>query len=233
MPGSGPLSVGRISPDTMGADDRALIEHWMQEARDNPPNIEEWAVFVASLRYAAEQERRGVRDDRLPEGMTSAAAALHSAANFIIGHDFLKNGVVQAPLFRLFAAIVDISEGKKPSLFTPVVKISHRPGDGAVQANVKGICARAMTELMNSGTPLKDAAKEVLKAAKTGRVKGHSKLSAQKIEDWRGQIMTGPGGASEVAIARYSAPLPPEAANSALSRAQWLLKAIAESPALR
>lgn len=228
-----PMSVGRIDPDSMEDADRSLIAHWMQEARENPPNIDEWAALVASLRYAAEMERRGAKDSRLPEGMTSAATALHSMLSFIVGHEFLKKDRVQAPLFRFFAAIVDISEGKKPTLFTPVVKLSHRPGDGAVQANVKGLCSRAMTELMNAGMPLKDAAEEVSKAARFGRVRGHDKLSAKKIQDWRDQIMTGAGSASPVAIERYNAPLPQEVGNTALARAQWLLNAIKNSPALQ
>lgn len=230
------IEVGQIDPDLMKQADRALIERWMQEARENPPDIEEWAVLVASLRFAAEVERRGEEDARLPKGMTSVVRGVRAMANFIIGHQNLKEDRLHAPLFRFFAAIVDLSEEKTPVIFKPVKSNGPRPGRpgaDAVQANVQGVCSRAMTELMDSGLPLKDAAKKVMKAATAGGARGHAALSAQKIQDWRDQIMAGHGAASPIAIARYHALLPAAAGNTARERSEWLLASLEKSPMLK
>jgi hypothetical protein len=186
------------------------------------------------MRIAKQNQERGAYDPRLPDGMPQILQVLLAL------HEYLANSVevtqeqLQSPLMQLLTAIADLADGRAPELFQPAQRAQNHPGMSVAEANLMGIAALAMDQLMRAGHTRSDAAKAV---ARTIEAAGHSvphRFSAATVAGWRDRLREGPGVRTpNVALLRFNAPLPAEAGNTPRIRAEWLLKMICVSVALR
>jgi hypothetical protein len=124
---------------------------------------------------------------------------------------------------------VDLAEGHKPALFTPIASQPGRPGKPVAADTLQGFAERALDELVGAGEGLKLASNRVAKAVRLG-CKGAGDVTGQTIRNWRsrlrestGQDPAGPG-ASKEAWKHFVAPLPPGLGDTSRQRGENLLK---------
>jgi hypothetical protein len=86
------------------------------------------------LRWAAELDRRGVANPKLPEAMTAIEQALRVIISFLGRRSSLPIDDV-APLLRLQAAIIDLANGRASPLFKPV---KRRAGGSRLNGGEEG-----------------------------------------------------------------------------------------------
>jgi hypothetical protein len=210
--------------------DPELIAKWRKEALQNLPSPDDWADFIAHVRWAAELDRIGAMNKDLPDRLTSIDYMLRAFLTCFLKISVLgKNGNL-APLMRLRAAIVDLANGRQSELFTPVNKKPGHPGKGVALAYVQGFAARALSELVDSGEPVKTAAGRVANALRKGR-KDMRGVDSNTIKNWRARLEEGPNarGAPDDALKQYLAPLPPGIGTTSKLRGESLLKALREN----
>ncbi len=217
---------------TITKEDEALIASWICDAQQRQPDIQAWGRLIAALRWAMTEETRGVHDPHLPKGMDACAIALIAIGDFLNAHEFIVAEKINVPVGRLQAAVRDVVLGYRPPLLTPVTKPERRAT--SVEANVSGIAARALEELLLAEESATDAPRMVVRAMKDGRVAGHEKCTPTKVKNWRFACREGAGGSiHEGAVERFRAPLPAEAGDTPRDKARWLLAALRHSPYLR
>jgi hypothetical protein len=182
-----------------------------------------------TLRCIAEIERRGLRNAELPPGVTGPERAQRAVLRFLQQQDCVMQHNAAAPILRLNSAISDLADGRVSPMFRPVNRRPGRRTTSRVEALIMGMAARAMSELMEAGATLDEAARQVAQAIRAGGVIGHKKISAATVKNWRARIMEGPGAAPPEAIAHFREPLWPDA--TAARRGKNLLTVLRQAGA--
>lgn len=201
-----------------------LVAGWIRAADENPPHPKNWHVFVGRLRRAAEDFRHvGASEDSQLALIRDVAVA---ATDFMGGEVALADPQVRASLMPLLRAIADVQQGRRPSLFNPP-RLPKRPPLSVAQANTAGAAAKALTELMNSGTSVNAASEKVSRAVRSGRCAGFEKCRGATVRGWRNRIHEGEGSISTFAIKQYHSALPPHVSElSASERARFILDSL-------
>jgi len=220
---------GEAAPD--GFPDQATLEAWEAEALAMLPDPTFWIKLACNLRLAAEIDRRPTKDFNLPIGMTAALSALHRVV-FLFKEQryFICHPECIEPLMRLYVAMLDIIQGRVSPMFKPLSRSKGgSPGKGVHFAIIQGIAARAMTALIEGGTPLPEAAQKVATALRGDGRRGLRNVRAETVTNWREKIMQGEGpGAPRAAVWTYHKPLAPDMGDTPLARADALLRSLRE-----
>jgi hypothetical protein len=207
------------------------IKKWREAAlRDMPAPqelAEDFADLIAAMRWASELDRIGAKNKDLPDRLTSTEYMLGALATCFLTIPLLREGGQLAPLMRLQAAIVDLADGRQSDLFVPVIKKAGNPGKGVAYAMLRGLGARALDELVDSGEPVKQASDRVAKAVRKGRKDMHD-VTGETVKNWRERLMEGPRGAQDDAWKHYREALPPETGSTSKMRGETLLKSLRE-----
>ena len=153
--------------------DNDLVRFWLKDAKSRAPDATAWAKLVTELRIAAYREQNKLEDERLPPGMTSVVATVLAIYEFLDAHDFIKQERLLIPASRLAMALHDLGQGKRSSLLSPVHVGDTRKS--TVQANVSAIAARALSEMVENGEPLKASALTVSRAVREGKLAGYTR----------------------------------------------------------
>ncbi len=123
-----PHKVEQVDGDGLPFPDEKTIADWRAEALQNLPDPTDVVDLMVCLRWAAELDRRGVGNPRLPDGLTAAEKALRAVVNFLQRQPALMRRGDTAPLSRLYSAIIDIADGRRSPLFKPVNTKRGNPG---------------------------------------------------------------------------------------------------------
>jgi hypothetical protein len=223
---SDPYAAGELDGDGLPFPDNETISQWRAEARQALPHPEDWADFAAMLRHAAELDRRGIEHPDLPEGLTGCQYALFAVINFLGNQPAIALRGDVASLARLHAAIVDLAAGRPSSLFKPKRRAPGSPGKGVTHALTQAYAARALSELIQGGVRIQEAAARIAKAVAAGR-KDMKRITAKTIINWREQLMRGPGrGAPTDACRIFNDPLPADYGTTPIERGNNLVKAL-------
>jgi hypothetical protein len=225
MPEKTGVKDGATNPDGLPIIDNATLEAWTAEALAEPPDPQFWVDLTIILRWAAELDRRGVNDPKMPPGMTPCFFALHHLYGLLLKQLFLmRRGENCAPLMRLSSAIFDLSDGRVSPMFKPLSRKKGNPGLPSNFEIIKGTAARAMSELIEGGMPLPEAAQIVANALQDASRKVVGNITAQTVTNWRERLMQGEGpGASEFAVQAYRDSLPFEMGDTPLERGKNLV----------
>jgi hypothetical protein len=205
------------------------LEKWRAEALRNLPSPEDWANLVAYLRWENELAQRRIQMPNVPEGFTAAERSLRVVILFLQRHPVLMCEKGIAPLIHLHGAMVDVASGTAPPLFQPKVKRTGRPRKGVRADVIQAFAARAMSELIEAGDSVPEAATKVANALRKGRPADLGNLEPKTVKNWRNRILAGIGdGASADAISLYKQPLPPEFGLTHRDVGENLLKQLSE-----
>jgi hypothetical protein len=197
------------------------------EARFVPlPTPEDWVRFVLELRQLAEIDRREARDLNLPPGLGGVLLALDSIHTFLGSQKAFHDQADLAALQRLYCALLDLRRGRVSPMFKPVAQKGGQskggnPGNGIEVDVVRGLAAKALSELILDGEPPEAAARKVASAC--GTLHGYGKVTGRLVTGWRAKLQGKPGrGAPKDGAARfaYRAQL---AANSNRERADKII----------
>ena len=226
MAQDGDHSAPRPDPDAVDGDglplpDEATRTALRAQAKGEAPSSDDWAHLYVALVWAADLERRGARNPELPAGATAPEQALRAVNSFLARSPMLVHLGALAPLFRLHSGIIDLADGRVPSIFKPVNKRGGSPG-ARVPPVVVGLAARAMEELIEAGNARIHAARQV---ARTLQLAGYRKVTPETIANWRDGCNEGPGGrVADDAVKCFRDPLPAEMGDTPVQRATALLK---------
>lgn len=223
--------IMQFNDDGLPLPDQELMKKWREAAlRDLPPPqilAEDFADLIAAMRCAFELDRIGAANKDLPDGLTSIERMIMALLTCFSTIPVLREDGALAPLMRLHAAIVDLAAGRQSELFVPVIKKPGNPGKGVAHAAVQGFAARALTELVDSGEPVEQAADRVARAVREGR-KDMGDVAGKTVKHWRARCKEGPGarGVPDDALEHYRATL--DIYGTSKSRGEYLLKALRE-----
>lgn len=193
----------QVDGDGLPFPDEKTIAAWRAEALRNPPDPMDVADLMVCLRWAAELDRQGVENPRLPAGMTAVERALNAVWVFLQKQPSLMRSGDAAPLGRLHAAIVDLADGRPSPLFKPVNTKRGNPGRSINYEIIQAFAARALCELIEAGEDPGESAGRVAKAVRAGR-RDMPNVTHETVKNWRERLEQGPGpGASENAIFNY------------------------------
>jgi len=218
----------QFDADGVPLPDPELTKKWREAALRDLPTPQEFADLIAAMRWGAELDRIGAANKELPDRVTSIEYMLRMLTTFFSASRVLEgNGI--APLIRLHAAIVDLANGRQSELLVPVIKKPGHPGKGVTHALTQALAARALSELVDSGEPLDQAANRVAQALRKGRKDMHD-VTGTKVKNWRARLQEGPGarGVSDDALKHYLAPLPANFGSTSKMRGENLLKVFRE-----
>ncbi len=201
------MKTDLVNGDSYPFPEQGTIDVWRKEVAFPDPN--DWRDLVAMLRHAAEIDRKELGDSELPDGLMGCEQSLRAVIAFLQRQPDIARRKDIAPLMRLHAAIVDLSEGRQSPLFKPKQRKPGSPGKGCNYAHLQGLAARGLSELIDGDVPLLEAARRIALALRKGR-KDMGNIAPETIINWREQISRGPGwGAPEDACRSYIEPLPP------------------------
>jgi hypothetical protein len=241
-----------MSDPANSGNDRPLVDDatfatWKAEARACPPDPDDWAHFVAMLRLSAAIDSDASNNPDEPgASIVPSMCAMRAIVSFLQGHPHLdEHGEAVAPLNRLSAALNDLSEGRMPPMFKPVriPGVPGAPGNRMAVETIKGLAARTVSELCESGMSLTEASRAVCVALQRASErergmqdspsqKGFGKITPATVKNWRARIMEGSGpGASKAAVWQYNQPLPLGVGLTPQQRSQNLLKVLRERAA--
>jgi hypothetical protein len=192
-----------------------------------PPSLLDWQTLVTGLRRLAEIDRTEVSNPNLPSGFGGALSALDGILGFLRRQRaFMQDPRDLAAITRVYAAMIDVLQGRPSPMFTPVPKPEGgNPGKGVVFEVVKGQAARALSESILAGVPKGEAARKVARAC--GVLPGHGEVTGQHVISWRDRLQRRPGpGAPKDGAARlaYWGPLPLEMGSTPQQRADSLIE---------
>ncbi len=211
--------------------DQKLLSVWWQDALQRCPDQKAWARFIYELRCAAYLEQNDITSSNLAPPLEPVVATIAALHDFLLAHDFIIGERLHLPTVRIAMGLMDIYNGQRSPLFEPTHTGKSRKR--AVQANVSAVAARALSELVNCDIGLKEAAIMVSRAVHKGKLAGYSKCTASTVQNWRARLEEGEGGATDIALQRYRAPLPAEAGDDSAARAEYLLNILRTSVVLR
>jgi len=201
------LDSGELYEDGLPLPGDQECRKWRDEAVTQRPNKEAWRRLILRLRYAAEIKRGKKCLAGLSADKTEVALQIKAITEFLNEHAFLKNYDALAPMNRLYAALIDLSEGRINPLFRPEKLKNGSPGVGNADAYIIALAARAMSALMLEGALKKDASRAVATALHANKGK-YSRTPATTVQGWRDRINEGEGRIPAQALDHYNNTIP-------------------------
>jgi hypothetical protein len=222
-------TVEKCNADGFPLPDDATFAALRDEALREGFNLNAWADLCAFLSWIGQQERRGVTNPDLPEGVITTEPALFAVLHFLQQSPMLARSSALAPLLRLHKDIVDVAKkGRVAPMFKPIKKRGGAPGMD-VHELVIGYAGRAMEELILADY---ERAKAAAMVANALRASGYNKVTAKTVEKWRDRCREGLGAdISDDAVTHFR-DLPAEYGSAPAERATNLLKALRNAKAL-
>jgi hypothetical protein len=195
--------------------DAATFAAWREEAKAQPPDIEDWADLVAILRWHAELDRQGVENPKLPPRMTSIERTIFAIGGFMQRQPLLMekdNHGAAALVVRLHRAIADLERGLVSPIFKPTKTKKGNPGLATEVEIIKGWASRAVTGLMTeNNTSLHDAAQTVASALRPASRRSLGPITTETVINWREKLLRRRGrgkNPQDIAVQAYDDPLP-------------------------
>ena len=199
MPNSGPVDLFA----ELERSDSEMVARWRLEAAATAPVKDTWAELVVALRSSGEIDRRGLADPALPKGLSAPEYALRVVLAFLSQQPYIVAHGADVPLLRLYAALVDIADGRSPPMLKPQSRGAGHPGLSQEDSFLQGTAARAMDLLIRAGNSQTKAAELVAGAL-------GSDYKASTVKRWRDRLNERHGESPKsLAYQHYMAPLPP------------------------
>jgi hypothetical protein len=216
-------------PDGLPVPDAITFAALRSEAMTARPKVSDWADLVAGLRWAADTAGWGEEEaPNFPPGSIAPRLALKAIISFLCKQDCVRNHGAVLPLVQLAGGLVDLGDGIANPIFKPAAWKPDQRRKGRTDMMTMGLAARAVTELMDGGVPLRDATRSVANALRSGKVQGSRKVNAETVKNWRARIEEGGGSAPQDAIDHYKGPLPDEFGHTPKQRGENLLRLFRE-----
>jgi hypothetical protein len=188
------------------------------------PDPKSWAQLVRGLGHAADIDRAEPRKTTQP-GLKAAWLAMSYLFDFLSEQPaFINDPSAIAPIARVYTGLRDLHRGHLGPMFQ-IPKKAGAQSDRMMLGIIKGVAARALSELISAGVPKDEAATKVAGACGTLRELG--RVSRNQVINWRARYQGKPGpGAQKDGPNRfaYDRKLPEDMGGTAAERADSLLR---------
>lgn len=200
------------------------MEKLIAEAHNERPDPRFWLELVVIMDIVADINRQEAADVSHPGQAATQYMIFNLAKLFAKQSYFLQRGEICAPMLKLSMALFDLNHGRVSPMLKPSARSNGNPGRTISFGIIKGTAARALTELLEGGTPAPEAAQMVAASLRAASKRGLGQVTAHTVANWRSRLEQGEGpGASKVELLAYQGTLSPHLGDTPKARGHNLL----------